>query len=242
MAASCRASRAVACRCTWLRWAIAMMLATTDAISNRLSAPIANLANRQLRLCWLTSSPSSSSRGIPRIVAARSATFSANRGSAGPDEPGASNQLRSVHRGSSRKAPRRGAGTQSVAAEKSLRCRSQANVPSSCTNRIVEASLCRSHHWISAATYSEPAAAWLSSTTSQRACCRPCSMDDHSAGFADMDESSRKMRTARSRYHGLAKVWMAVCSRCASRVEAERAYEMNASHCAMLTSRISATT
>ena len=47
-------------------------------------------------------------------------------------------------------------------------------------------------------------------------------MDDQRAGLADIDASSRKTRTARSRFHGLANRSTATCRSVASVVDARR--------------------
>ena len=58
--------------------------------------------------------------------------------------------------------------------------------------------------------------AGLASSTNHSDSFRPRSMFDHSAVFADMDASSRKTLTARSRYHGFANRSTALCRSVAS--------------------------
>ncbi len=82
--------------------------------------------------------------------------------------------------------------------------------------------LCSSHQRTSLPTHCDAAAAGLVSRISHSALTSADSMAGHSAVLADMVASSRKIRTARSWYHGLANRSTAVWSAAAKGAEARR--------------------
>ena len=228
-AASCPARACISRVSAISRCCIAQTDTIDVAMASAESSPAAPQAMRRVRRCWTRSSPTRSSFGRWWITAANVAIASCTRGSSRNADNGPATPLRSINNGSALKAPKSGCGNaEELSGLKSPAVSDQLSVPpvSTSNSRSTPCWRCQ----VSSSRCTQGDAAASGDARRMKYSDRPTadSMATDSGASGAKAVASRKMRSARRRYHAFVNLCSPFCSTVLSVASVFWLYEMNA--------------